>query len=154
MSSGLVRVAVRSVIRARIAGAVGLVELVDDAAVGEERGSVRVGRGGGVVGHHDDRLAEVAGGVLEELQQRRAGAGVEVAGGLVGEDDLRPGRQGPRHGDPLLLAAGQLRRPVAQPVGQSEGGDELVDPCRVGTPAGERQREGDVLRRGQGAGRG
>ena len=41
-----------------------------------------------------------------------AGAGVEVAGGLVGEDDLRLAGQRPGHGDPLLLAAGELARAV------------------------------------------
>ena len=45
-----------------------------------------------------------------------AGSRVEVAGGLVGEDDLRPAGQGPGHGDPLLLAAGELARAVREPV--------------------------------------
>ncbi len=33
---------------------------------------------------------------------------VQVAGGLVGQDELGLGDQRPGHGDPLLLAAGEL----------------------------------------------
>ena len=46
--------------RSRTSPAVGLVDLVDDPAVGEEHGAVGVGRGHRVVGHHDDGLAELA----------------------------------------------------------------------------------------------
>ena len=73
-----------------------------------------------VVGDHDDGLAELADAVAQQAEHLRAGAGVEVAGRLVGEDDLGPGDQRPGDGDPLLLAAGQLRRAVPQPVGQAE----------------------------------
>ena len=57
-----------------------------------------------------------------------AGARVEVAGRLVGEDDLRPAGQRPRGRDPLLLAAGELARPVAQPVAQADGVDDRCRP--------------------------
>ena len=43
---------------------------------------------------------------------------VQVAGRLVGEDHLGPGDQRPGQGDPLLLAAGQLARPVTEAVGE------------------------------------
>jgi hypothetical protein len=42
----------------------------------------------------------------------------------------RPTRPGAR--DPLLLAAGQLARPVPEPVAQADGVDHLVEPRRVG----------------------
>ena len=45
-----------------------------------------------------------------------ARAGVEVAGRLVGEDDLGPAGERAGDGHPLLLAAGQLRRSVVEPV--------------------------------------
>src|SRR5690349_20937936 len=41
----------------------GAVHLVDDAAVGEEQDPVRVARGRGVVGDHDDGLVEVVDGL-------------------------------------------------------------------------------------------
>ena len=86
--------------------------LVDDAAVGEEDDAVGVAGRDGVVGDHHDGLAELAHGLAHEGEDLGARAGVEVAGRLVGEDDLRPAGQGPGHGDPLLLAAGELARAV------------------------------------------
>ena len=44
-----------------------------------------------VVGDHDDRLAELVDRAAQEAEHLRAGARVEVAGGLVGEDDRRAG---------------------------------------------------------------
>src|SRR5688572_22553096 len=61
----------------------------------------------GVMGDHDDGRA----GPVDPVQQthdfdRRVG--VEVSGGLVGQQDQRAVDEGPGHGDSLLLAAGQL----------------------------------------------
>ena len=75
----------------------------------------------------------------------RAGPGVEVAGGLVGEDDRRLAGQGAGHGHALLLAAGELARAVAQPVAEADGGHDLVEPGLVRLGAGQRQRQDDVL---------
>ena len=64
--------------------------------------------------------------------------GVEVAGGLVGEDQLRVGDQGPRHRDALLLAAGQLAGAVVDPVGEAhpgQGVDRAPRRSARGTPA-------------------
>ena len=44
---------------------------------------------------------------------------VEVAGGLVGQDQVRVGDQGPGHRHPLLLATGELAGTVVDPVGQA-----------------------------------
>ena len=51
-----------------------------------------------------------------------AGGLVEIAGRLVGDQDRRIGRQRAGERDALLLAAGQLRRIVAEPLGQSDRG--------------------------------
>ncbi|GMA18045.1 hypothetical protein GCM10025862_00660 [Arsenicicoccus piscis] len=48
---------------------------------------------------------------------------VERTRRLVREDHVRPGHQCPRHGDPLLLAAGELARAVTEPVADAEDGD-------------------------------
>ena len=54
-------------------------------------------------------------------------ARVEVAGRLVGEHEVGRGRERAGDRDALLLAAGELVRAVAQPVGEPEGLDEPVD---------------------------
>src|SRR3954447_25002828 len=69
-----------------------LAHLVDDLVV--------VGR------HHDRRPGAVD--PVEQAHDPDARGGVEVPGGLVGEQDRRAVDEGPGHGDALLLTAGQL----------------------------------------------
>ena len=109
--------------RSRTDSAVGCVELVDDVAVGEEDDPVGVGRRHGVVGDHHDRLAELPHGLAHEGEDLGAGAAVEVAGGLVGEDDLRAAGEGAGHGHALLLATGELAGPVLEAVAEPDGVD-------------------------------
>ena len=69
----------------------------------------------------------------QQLQDAAAGGAVEVAGGLVGEQDRRPGGEGAGEGHPLLLAAGELARVVVAAVGEPHGGQQLVGAAeRVG----------------------
>ena len=79
------------------------------------------------------------------VQHAGAGLRVEVAGRLVGEDDGRFGDQGAGDGDPLLLAAGELRGPVGAAVLEADGADQLLDPLLVGLAAGDRERQHQVL---------
>ena len=102
------------------------------------------------MGHHDDRLAELAHRLAQERQHLGARARVEVAGGLVGEDDLRLAGERPGRRHPLLLAARQLVRPVLQAGPQADRVDDVVDPRLVELAAGEGGGQGDVLRGGQG----
>ena len=62
---------------------------------------------GEVVRGHDDGGAGPA-DLVEEVDQPAGGVGVEVAGGLVGQDDLGGVEQGAGDDDALLLAAGEL----------------------------------------------
>ena len=101
------------------------------------------------MGDHHDGLAELADGLAHEREDLGAGAGVEVAGGLVGEDDLGPAGERPGHGDPLLLAAGELARAVLQAVAEADGVDDVVEPRAVGLAAGEAHRQRDVLDGGE-----
>ena len=87
--------------------------------------------GAGVVRHHHDRLAVLAHRPAHEVEDLGAGAGVEVAGRLVGEHDVGPGVEGAGDGDALLLAAGQLARAVAQAVGEADRVDDLTEPLLV-----------------------
>ncbi len=59
------------------------------------------------------------------------GAGVEIAGRLVGEKDARRIGDRARNGDALLLAAGQLRRPVRQALLEPEIGQQLGRAART-----------------------
>ena len=102
-------------------------------------------RGARVVGDHDHRLVVVVDRAAEEAEHLGARGGVEVAGGLVGEHDVRLAHQRTGAGHPLLLAAGQLARPVPQPVPQLDGVDDLVEPVGVRAAPRDGQRERDVL---------
>ena len=69
-----------------------------------------------VVGDHHDGLTKLVDGVAHELEHLGARPRVEVAGGLVGEDDRGVGDQGAGDGDALLLTSGELAGAVADPV--------------------------------------
>ena len=92
---------------------------------------------------HDDGLAKLVDRTLQEAKHFGAGNGVEVAGRLVSEHQLRLGNQ--RDGHALLLATGQFIRSVVQALLQSQGIDEQVEPGVVGLVSGESQWHEDVL---------
>ena len=92
------------------------------------------GGDGLVVGdHHDRGPGRVQ--LVQQVEDRRAGGGVEVAGRLVGQHDRRrPGqRAGDRH--PLPLPARQLGRPGAQLVAQPDPRAAPGRGLRGGRPA-------------------
>ena len=60
------------------------------------------------------------------------GAGVRGAEGLVEQHEGRPGCEGPREGDALLLAARELVRHAASEAGEAHEVEELLDPGRAG----------------------
>ena len=79
-----------------------------------------------VVGRDDHRRAEpVERG--EQMQQPLGHVGVDVAGRLVGDQQLGPGDHRAGDGDALLLAARQGRRPGAGAVGEADPGEHLAD---------------------------
>src|SRR5438128_483020 len=77
------------------------------------RGYVRL------VGDHDDGLAQVV-QALEDRQDLGARPRVEVSGGLVGEDHRRVVEERACDRDALLLAAGELARPVVYAVAETD----------------------------------
>ena len=103
----------------------------------------------GVVGRHHDRRP----GAVDAVEQRHdplAGRGIEVAGGLVGEDDQGAVHEGTRDRDPLLLASRQLMR---QPIALLAEADQLQDlrhlrPDHVTRPADDFEGKGHVLENG------
>ena len=63
----------------------------------------------------------------EQLEDLRAVARVQVAGRLIGEEDLGTVRKGARDGDTLLFAASELRWIVMSALAQPDLVDQL--PC-------------------------
>ncbi len=63
--------------------------------------------------------------VFQQVEQLGTGAGIERAGWLVGEDHLGIVDQGPRHGDPLLLATRELAGRVAQALAKAQPAQQL-----------------------------
>ena len=104
------------------------------------------------MGHHQHRDVKgpVEGG--QGLHQIAGPPGVQRAGGLVGQQQVRPGRQGPGAGAPLPLSPGDLvgefvqQRLDLQPPGQLPDleGDLLPGPPLEG------HGQGDVLPQGEG----
>ena len=96
---------------------------------------------GGIVRHQHQRGAGVAIQPEEHLDDRPAGLRIEIAGGLVGEENLRPVDEGPGERDALLLAAGKLERVMLEPVAQADpreqlGGLAAAGRFRPAAPAG------------------
>ncbi len=88
----------------------------------DERGDVRL------VGDQDDGDAALA-QLLEERHHLHAGPRVEVARGLVGEDELRLADQRAGDGHPLLLPAREAVRGVVQPVAEPHPLERLGRPA-------------------------
>src|ERR1700761_4455528 len=104
-----------------------------------------VDAGGGGGGHDHGGAGPVD--PVEHLHDADRGGRVDVSGGLVGQQDHRPVHERAGHGDPLLLAAGQL---VGHPVVLALQADQVDDLGHdlADEPAGladDLQGEGHVL---------
>ena len=74
---------------------------------------------GHLMGDDDDCNAHGLVDLLQKLKDRFGGIGIQGAGGLVTEEYLWIGGNGPGNGYPLLLASGKLCRICVFPVLQS-----------------------------------
>src|SRR5205823_5375956 len=104
----------------------------DDLAISDVEDAVSDGRNPSVVGDHDDGLLEISVQRLEQIQDFLAGLRVEFSRGLVREEQGRTVRQGNRDGDPLLLTAAHLVRPMARTVGEADEVEEFLRPSLPG----------------------
>ena len=86
-----------------------------DAPVAHEQLTARTGRDLGFVRDEDDRAAFLV-HRLEYLHDLFRRLRIEVAGRLIGHDDMRVIHKGPGDGDALPLAAGKLVRQMVCPV--------------------------------------
>ena len=84
---------------------------------------------------------------IEELHDALARLGVEVPGGLVGQQDEGPVHEGPGHRHPLLLATGELAREVVGLLGQTHQVEDLghLVGHHVARAADHLEGEGHVL---------
>ncbi len=101
-----------------------------------------------LVGDQHDGQAQFAVDLGQQLQHLAGGLRVEGAGGLVAQQDLRPGAQRPGDADALLLPAGELRRVLVGVLLQADAGQQLGDPgvdLGAAQLAGQAQRHGDIV---------
>ena len=77
------------------------------------------------MGDDDDGLSEAVAEVEEKLVDVFLGIAVQVARGLVGQNDAGAVDNGSGNGYPLLLPAGEFGGLVLQSVAQSQGRKQL-----------------------------
>ncbi len=90
--------------------------------------------------HHDDRPAG-ARAAPERSEDHRAVGFVEASGRLVGQQQRRIVQHRATEGDPLLLAARELRGKMVPAIRDADFGQEIERP-----PAGRRSGAPDVAR--------
>ena len=123
-----------------------------DAAVADLHDAVGDGGGARIVADEHGRRAELARERADQLVDLRRVRGVELAGRLVGDEELRPVRERRADRDALLLAARELRR-AARPgdrAGRRGRAGRRRRCSRVGAvDAEQREAQRDELARGQ-----
>ena len=107
--------------------------------------------GARVVRDHDDRLAVLLVERGEQVEDLVAGLAIEIAGGLVAEQQRRVGDDRPGDADALLLAARELPRIVLGALGQPDDVQRDRHPLlALGLrQVGEQQRQVDVALGGE-----
>ena len=113
-------------------GGAGIVEEALAWAVLQQAAAVEEGHGvAGVAGEtHLVGDDDEAGAGFLQVAHHVEHLGGEFRGqgarGLVEQQQARPGRERPGYGDALLLAAGQLSRPLGRGIGQAEAFQQIV----------------------------
>jgi len=103
------------------------------------------------VRHQDDGLLELTVERVDERENLLGALVIEIAGGLVGDDDLRVCHNRARDGNTLLLAAGKLARIMMRAVFQTNDAKRRHGAVAAlpGAEPGQQQRQLDVAERGQ-----
>ena len=120
--------------------------VTDHQTVGDAQDAVAAPGQRHVVGDQDQGRALGARQLEQEVHHLLAGGAVEIAGRLVGQQELGPADEGARHGNPLLLAARELRRIVAEAMAEPDPLERRFGRLEGIAAAGEFQRQRDVLR--------
>ena len=124
----------------------------EESAVADCEDAGGVGGDRGIVGDEDEGGAFAAVEVEQKVHDLGAVFGVEIAGGLVCEDDGRAEDEGTGEGDALLFAAGKLDGVVIRAVGEADGGEQAAgagEAFALGGGAVEFEGEQDVFKRGE-----
>ncbi len=83
------------------------------------------------MGHHHEHGVRAPVEVEQQVGHLPGGSGVEVAGGLVAQHEAGRQHERPRERHALPLAAGELGRPVVEPVAEADPVEELTRPRLV-----------------------
>ena len=86
----------------------------------------------------------------KRVQHFASGVVVQIAGGFVRQQEFGVRRKSAGDGGPLLFAAGQLRRKMAHPVRESDGGKRFGGGVHGVRASGELERQGGVFVGGHG----
>ena len=102
-----------------------------------------------IVGDGDHGLAAID-DLAQHLEHLLAGLGVERAGRLVGQDDVRVVGERAGDGDALALAAGKLVRPLVHVIGKPERRQQVARALAHRTAATARRARASAARRCRG----
>src|SRR5262245_30023534 len=102
-----------------------------------------------VVGDEQERGSAFRVQLEHQVDHAGARRGVEVAGGLVGEEQLGPGDEGPRQRHALLLAPRERLRVVMQALGEADAREHLPGEPGRALLLRELERQHHVLERVQ-----
>lgn len=97
-----------------------------------------------IVGDHQHREAVLM-EALENIEDPFAVYGIQVAGGFVGQQDLRPVDKGPGDGGALHLSARKRRGHVAGALLEPHHAGQLLDARFVRLLLSEKKGQGDVV---------
>ena len=118
---------------------------VHNLAITHVQHSMPVGGCFGIMGDHDNRLAEILIELAEKAQDGFGTLGIEVAGGFVGQDDFRFADDGASERYALLFAAGKLRGLVFQATAQAEKVGDNLEAMGIKSIAVDMLGESDVV---------
>ena len=104
---------------------------------------------GEIVRDEDDGCPRLPIERLEQLDDVRTGVAVQIARGLIGEEEARGIAERARNGHALLLASGELIGKVVRPVTEPHAGQQLARPRWRAILAAQFERHLHVLERGE-----
>ena len=102
--------------------------IASDDAIADGDDTVGVLGDVGLMGNEDDGVS-LGMELIEEGHDLVAGFGIEVAGGLVGEDDGGAVDEGAGNGDALALATGELVGLVHHAGAEADGFEDFSGAC-------------------------
>src|SRR3989454_7262339 len=119
-------------------------QAVHNDPVAHVHDAVGVGGGFRIVRDHDDGLSQLLVQLTQHLQHNFRIPGVQVAGGLIRQDDLGLVDDGASDGHALLFPAGKLGRAMAQAIAQTEHLGDHLEAVRIKAVAVDVLGNGDV----------